>query len=59
MSVFTQSGWVAAIGIAALRAGSRIIASQTPVRAFVRSLAPRKHLCVLPMQTRPSLFGGD
>jgi hypothetical protein len=28
-------------------------------RGFVRQLAPRKHLRVLPTRTRPSLFGGD
>jgi hypothetical protein len=28
-------------------------------RWFARAIAPRKHLRVLPTQTRPSLFGGD
>jgi hypothetical protein len=28
-------------------------------RSFVRSLAPRRHLRVLPTRTRPSLFGSD
>lgn len=28
-------------------------------RAFVRAIAPRKHLRVLPTRTRPSLFGSD
>lgn len=27
--------------------------------AFARAIAPRKHLCVLPTRTRPSLFGSD
>lgn len=27
--------------------------------AFVRSIAPRRHLRVLPTLTRPSLFGSD
>jgi hypothetical protein len=27
--------------------------------AFVRAIAPRKHLRVLPTRTRPSLFGSD
>jgi hypothetical protein len=27
--------------------------------SFVRSIAPRRHLCVLPTRTRPSLFGSD
>jgi hypothetical protein len=27
--------------------------------AFVRSIAPRRHLRVLPTRTRPSLFGSD
>jgi hypothetical protein len=28
-------------------------------RSFVRSIAPRRHLRVLPTRTRPSLFGSD
>jgi len=28
-------------------------------RWFARSIAPRKHFCVLPTRTRPNLFGGD
>jgi hypothetical protein len=28
-------------------------------RSRVRSICPRKHLRVLPVRTRPSLFGGD
>jgi len=28
-------------------------------RAFARTIAPRKHLRVLPTRTRPSLFGSD
>lgn len=32
-------------------------ASVILTRWFARSIAPRKHFCVLPTLTRPSLFG--
>jgi len=28
-------------------------------RSCERSIRPRRYLCVLPVRTRPSLFGGD
>ncbi|MDE3062537.1 MAG: hypothetical protein KGJ51_05710 [Acidobacteriota bacterium] len=40
-------------------AASLVPASRRWSRARARIICPRKHLRVLPIRTRPSLFGGD
>ena len=40
-------------------ANPRYDSSKSWTRAFARAIAPRRHLCVLPTRTRPSLFGSD